>query len=188
MQKYILEGKCFVTTDGDLPFWGSVMSSGYSETYKRVFGSKNPRVNVTLEYFYRVKTWNSSCWGTLLLGCSLFNIGSRLICVASTIVPGSLSDLSFKTCMTHEEPYSLFCTMKLIPAATCGYFLYLGLSPFDCIPKAVILFLIPHFPCLPRASWGHAVRQGEVSVLLSAPHVPMVSPSLLMVTAVSSVA
>jgi hypothetical protein len=33
-----------------------MMTPGYSEKYKHIFGSKNPRVNVSSEYFYSIKT------------------------------------------------------------------------------------------------------------------------------------
>lgn len=56
------------------------------------------------------------------------------------------------------------CAVSSTPWSTSyllleGTFCHCICLPLIIFPKVAVLFLVPYFPCLRRAPWGHAVRQ-----------------------------
>lgn len=135
-----LRRKTLVTRNGDSPFWGPVISSGYSEKYKHVFGSKNPGVNVTcVRMFSQLR-----CRGGLRFGCGpcwWVNISSRLICVTDS---GPMMSASRPV----WDPWTraLFSAVKHSPSAGSRCFLYRICLPLVVVPT-LVLFLIHAFHC-----------------------------------------
>lgn len=134
----MLRRKTLVTRNGDSPFWGPVMSSGYSEKYKHVFGSKNPGVNVTCVRMFS----QLCCRGGLLFGCGpcwWVNISSRLICVTDS---GPM--ISALRPVWHPWTRALFSAVKHSPSAGSRCFLYRICLPLVVVPT-LVLFLIHAF-------------------------------------------
>lgn len=136
----MLRRKTLVTRNGDSPFWGPVMSSGHSEKYKHVFGSKNPGVNVTcVRMFSQLR-----CRGGLRFGCGpcwWVNISSRLICVTDS---GPM--ISASRPVWHPWTRALFSAVKHSPSAGSRCFLYRICLPLVVVPT-LVLFLIHAFHC-----------------------------------------